>query len=142
MLVDANILLYAVDRASPEHANARSWLETQLTGQRRVGIPWQSLTAFIRIATHPRATPRPLPVGEAWAIVESWLAVPVVWIPGPTENHAGVFGALLEKYRPVGNLVTDAHLAAIAIEHGSELISADTDFARFSELRWRNPLAD
>jgi uncharacterized protein len=141
MLLDANILLYAVDRQAPQHAQARSWLESQLTAERRVGIPWPSLTAFIRISTHPRATPRPLSAAVAWAIVESWLDVPLVWVPGPTENHPAVFGALMEKYRPTGHLVPDAHLAAIAIEHGAELISVDTDFARFTELRWRNPLA-
>ena len=141
MLVDANILLYAVDRTTVEHERAVSWLETQLAGDRRVGMPWQTLTAFVRISTHPRASAHPLSPAAAWTIVEAWLGVDIVWIPGPTERHAEVFGALVRKYRPTGNLVTDAHLAAMAIEHGSEIISADTDFARFTEVRWRNPLA-
>jgi uncharacterized protein len=141
MLVDANVLLYAVDEAAAEHDRAASWLEAQLNGHGPVGIPWTSLIAFVRISTHPRASARPLSPEDAWGFVEEWLAVPVVWIPGPTERHAAVLAELLHRHRPSGNLVPDAHLAAIAIEHGLELWSADTDFARFTEVRWRNPLA-
>jgi toxin-antitoxin system PIN domain toxin len=141
MLVDANILVFAVDTAAAEHERARDWLEQQLNGDRRVGLPWESLTAFVRLVTNPRAFARPLAPSEAWDIVEAWLAVPVTWVPGPTERHATVLGDLVRRYRLSGNLVPDAHLAAIALEHGAEVVSADTDFARFTEVRWSNPLA-
>lgn len=141
-LVDANLLLYAVNRASPEHERATEWLEAQLRGEHRVGLPWESLTGFVRIATNPRVWARPLTPAEAWSFVEGWLAVPVVWVPLPTEQHAQVLGGLIAKYRLSGKLAPDAHLAAIAIQHGLDVCSADSDFARFSEVRWRNPLAD
>jgi toxin-antitoxin system PIN domain toxin len=141
MLIDANLLLFAVDAGSPWHERAADWLTAQLNGDRRVGIPWESLAAFVRVATHPRASDRPLQPDEAWSFVEEWLAVPTVWIPQPTDAHADVLGSLVRRYRLAGNLVPDAHLAAIAIEHGLEVCSADSDFARFPEVRWRNPFA-
>lgn len=141
MLVDANLLLFSVDSKSPYHRQAALWLTDLLNGDRRVGLPWESLTAFVRIATHPRATPTPLGSREAWRFVSAWLDAPAAWIPLPTDAHASVFGALVMNYRLAGNLIPDAHLAALAIEHGLELASADTDFARFTELRWINPLA-
>ncbi len=141
MLIDANLLLYAVDSAAPAHTRAAAWLTEQLNGDHRVGIPWDSLTAFVRIVTHPRATARPLRAAEAWGFVEDWLGIPTVWIPGPTERHADVLGSLVVKYSLAGNLVPDGHLAALAIEHGLQVCSADTDFARFSEIRWHNPVA-
>ncbi len=141
MLIDANLLLYAVDALAAEHAKASAWLAEQLNGDRRVGIPWESITAFVRISTHPRATSHPLSPSEAWRFIEDWLAVEQVWIPVATERHADVLGGLIARYRIAGNLVPDAHLAAIAIEHGLEICSADTDFARFSEVRWLNPIA-
>jgi toxin-antitoxin system PIN domain toxin len=141
MLVDANILLYAADEQAPEHAAARDWLTRQLNGYRRVGLPWASLTAFLRISTHPSISTRPLTPDEAWRFVEEWLAAPAAWVPAPTERHAEVLGDLIRRYRITGSLLTDAHLAAIAIEHGLEVCSADTDFARFREVRWIDPLA-
>src|SRR6266568_4873598 len=141
MLVDANILLYAVDAESPSHDLAADWLEAQLNADHRVGLPWESLTAFVRIATHPRAAARPMAPEDAWRLVEEWLEVPTVWIPAPTDQHARVLGRLVSKYRVSGNLIPDAHLAALAIEHGLVVCSADTDFARFSEIRWLNPVA-
>jgi toxin-antitoxin system PIN domain toxin len=140
MLLDANLLLYAVDETSPWHEPAAVWLEERLGGAERVGMPWPSLTAFVRIATHPRAATQPLGGEEAWTFVEAWLAAPNVWVPTPTDRHAEVMGDLVRRYRLTANLIPDAHLAALAIEHGLELCSADTDFARFSELRWRDPL--
>lgn len=141
MLVDANILLLAADASAPDHDRAAAWLTAQLSGPRRLGLPWESLNAFLRIATHPRAARSPLAAVEAWRFVEDWLAAPVAWVPAATESHAEVLGALIAKYRVTGNLVPDAHLAALAIEHGLEVCSADTDFARFTEIRWVNPLA-
>jgi toxin-antitoxin system PIN domain toxin len=141
MLVDANILLFAVDKASPFHERAAAWLERQLNGARRVGLPWLSLGAFLRISTNPRATPRPLAPNEAWAYVEDWLAAEPAWIPLPTDGHASVLGELVREYQLGGNLISDAQLAALAIEHGLTICSADTDFARFRDVRWENPLA-
>jgi hypothetical protein len=141
MLVDANLLLFAVDAGSPWHRRATDWLTAQLNGDQRVGIPWESLGAFVRIATNPRASDRPLQPDEAWTFVDEWLAVPTVWVPQPTEAHADVLGSLVRRHHLTGHLVPDAHLAAIAIEHGLEVCSADSDFARFTEIRWRNPLA-
>lgn len=141
MLVDANILLFAVDDSSPFHRAAAHWLAERLSGPRRVGLPWQSLAAFVRISTHPRAADQPLSPNEAWSYVEEWLGTDGVWIPQPTERHAEVLGALVTGYQLRGNLVADAQLAALAVEHGLTLCSADTDFARFREIRWENPLA-
>ena len=142
MLVDANILLFAVDAASSFHIRAERWLTEALNGDRRVGLPWESLTAFVRIATNPRAVEHPLGSPEAWQFVDGWLAAPAAWVPVATDDHQRVLGGLIRKYELAGNLVPDAHLAAVAIEHGLEICSADTDFARFSEVRWRNPLAE
>ncbi|MBX7161481.1 MAG: PIN domain-containing protein [Acidimicrobiia bacterium] len=140
MLVDANLLLYAVDRRSPRHEAAGAWLEDVLNGSRRVGIPWQSIGAFVRIVTHPRVTTDPLTAEQAWGRVESWLAADTAWIPPATERTAAVLARLVLDTPATGNLVTDAQLAALAIEHGLVLCSADTDFGRFADLRWENPL--
>lgn len=141
MLVDANLLLYAVDTRSPHHPSAAEWLTSVLNGPRRVGLPWQSLGAFLRISTHPRASDRPLTPAHAWARVGDWLAAGAAWVPVPTERHAEVLGGLVTSYDLRGNLIADAQLAALAIEHGLTVCSSDTDFARFRELRWDNPLA-
>jgi hypothetical protein len=140
VLVDANLLLYAVDRKSPFHPAAAEWLTEQLNGPRRVGLPWQSLVAFIRISTHPRASATPLDPGEALGYVADWLVPDVAWIPSPGAHHVALLSGLVDRYQLRGNLVSDAHLAALAIEHGLTLCSADTDFARFRELSWTNPL--
>lgn len=140
MLVDANLLLYSVDETSAFHQRAASWLTLTLNGPRRVGLPWQALTAFVRVVTHPRAVARPRSPDEAWERVDSWLQLEITWIPTPTERHAEVLGSLIRRHQVRGNLVYDAHLAALAIEHGLTLCSADTDFGRFEELRWENPL--
>jgi len=140
MLVDANILLYAVDTRSPFHPQAATWLSEQLNGARRVGFPWQSLVAFLRISTHPRASEKPLAAAIAARIVEDWLEPEIAWIPRPGPSHASVLTGLIRTYQLRGNLISDAHLAALAIEHGLTMCSADTDFARFAEVRWINPL--
>jgi toxin-antitoxin system PIN domain toxin len=141
MLVDANLLLFAVHESSAFHAAARAWLTEQLNGARRVGLPWQSLGAFLRIATHPRAFERPLEPATAWARVTDWLGTGAAWIPTPGERHAEILGELMARHHVRGNLVPDAQLATLAIEHGVAVASADTDFARFPEIRWENPLA-
>lgn len=140
MLLDANLLLYAVDSTSREHAAAAAWLEDVLNGHRRVGLPWQTLGAFLRIATHPRVTTNPLSAAEAWSFVRRWLAAGPTWIPPATERTAAVLGELLDESGATGNLVPDAQLAALAVEHGLVVMTADTDFARFPQVRTMNPL--
>ncbi len=140
MLLDANLLLYAVHRRATKHEQASSWLTERLNGAQRVGFPWQSINAFVRIATHPRAFQRPLSPAAAWQRVADWLAAPVAWIPEPGPRYREILGHLITDYELRGNLVPDAALAALAIEHGVPLVSSDTDFARFENLRWENPL--
>ena len=140
-LVDANILLYSVDAGSPFHADAAEWLTRALNGPRRVGLPWMSLTAFLRIATNPRATESPMSPAEGWEIVDRWLSARAVWVPSPGRGHAEILRELMIRHDVRAGLVTDAVLAALCIEHGLDIVSADTDFARFSELTWINPVA-
>ena len=142
ILVDANLLIYAYSSNFAQHATARDWFDSQINGLTRVGLPWASLLAFLRVITNPRIFPRPLPMAKAWDQVSGWLACETVWVPAPTERHAGVLATLLAQPGVHGNLVPDAHLAALAIEHGLTLCSADGDFARFSSLRWINPLVE
>lgn len=140
MLVDANILLYATDSVSPFHERARTWMEVALNGSRRVGIPWASASAFLRISTNPRAMRDPLLPADAWSIVESWLDAETVWVPEPGSGHREILGRLITDLDLRGNLIADAVLAALAIEHGLKVVSADSDFARFTEIAWVNPI--
>lgn len=140
-VVDLNLLLYAVNRDSVAHTRARVWLERTLSGDEPVAIPWTVLLGFLRLTTTSRVLPRPLPFADAAGVVQSWLDRPVVVPLAPGEEHWRILRALLEEAGTAGNLVGDAHLAALAIEHGAELCSTDSDFARFSTLRWSNPLA-
>jgi toxin-antitoxin system PIN domain toxin len=140
MLLDANLLLYAIQERAGQHKHASAWLTEQLNGPRRVGLPWQSINAFLRISTHPRAFQRPLDPPTAWACVMDWLTALVAWVPEPGHEYGRIFGELIRTYEVRGNLIPDAALAALAIEHGVTLVSTDTDFARFRELRWENPL--
>lgn len=139
VIVDANVLLYSVDAGSAFHGPARDWLERTLNGPARVGFPWVSLTAFQRISTHPRVSAHPLSSKDAWSYIEDWLEADQSWIPLPGERHAEVLRRLIVDGDLRGNRVTDAHLAALAIEHGVGVCSMDTDFARFPELTWANP---
>lgn len=140
-LVDANVLLYAVDSTSRFHERSSRWLEDALNADERVGIPWQSLSAFLRIATHPRASDRPLTPAHAWAMVRAWLDAPASWVPRPGPRHAEILGRLLVDLDLRGSLVSDATLAALCVEHGLAMVSADSDFARFTELTWIDPLS-
>ncbi len=140
MLVDANILLYAVDEESRFHPTARGWLERELNGPRPIGLPWMSLTAFVRLATNPRALREPLAPGDAWQFVEEWLDAPAAWVPAPGRGHQEILGRLVRELDLRGNLVSDGVLAAVCIEHGLPIVSADSDFARFREVAWLNPL--
>jgi toxin-antitoxin system PIN domain toxin len=139
-LVDANILLYAEDRLSARHAAARGWWDAQLSGTAPVCLCWPVLDAFLRIGTSPRVFDHPLTLEAAMARVQSWLDQPCTRIVQPSERHWQVFGRMLRAGQATGNLVTDAHLAALAVEHGCVLASTDADFRRFPGVRWRNPL--
>ena len=141
ILVDANILLYAEDSLQSRHQQARAWWDGQLSGSGVVCLCWTVLSAFIRIGTNPRVFEQPLSLEQALACVQSWLDQPCTRVVRPTERHWTVFKQVLTDGQAVANLVTDAHLAALAIEHGCELASTDSDFARFPKLKWRNPLA-
>lgn len=141
MIVDANILLYAVDADSPQHARASGWLTAALNGPQRVGLPWESLAAFLRISTHPGLGRTPIGPEVAFAEVQRWLAAPAAWVPTPTDRHTEILGRLVTEHDARGNLIPDTHLAALALSHGVGVCSSDTDFARFTELRWVNPLA-
>ena len=140
ILVDVNLLLYAHIARYPQHEKIREWLDEQFNGVGRVGLPWVSLLGFVRLATNPRAIERPLTVADAWQQARAWLGNDSAWIPEPTNQHAEALGSLLMLPGINANLVPDAHLAALAIEHGLILCSADGDFARFPGLRWHNPL--
>ncbi len=141
ILVDANLLIYAHVSTFSQHARARAWLDERLNGVAPVGLPWASILAFLRLTTNARVFERPEPISEAWRQALSWLEAERVWIPQPTERHREVLGDLLAAPGVHANLVPDAHLAALAIEHGLILCSTDGDFARFAGLRWENPLA-
>ena len=141
-LPDVNLFLYAYDSRSPRHGAARDWLEQTLSGAETVGLSWTVLLAFIRLSTRSVVVEQPLSVDAAIGIVESWLDQPCVTVINPTERHAAVLRELLSPLGAAGNLTTDAHLAALAIEHGALLCSCDTDFARFQGLRWTDPLRD
>jgi len=142
ILLDANLLIYAHVRSFVQHPRARQWVDAQLGGDTPVGIPWVSAVAFLRMVTNPRVFERPAHIMDAWQQVHDWLSADVAWIPEPTARHAEVLGSLLEQSGAQAALVADAHLAALAIEHGLVLQSADSDFARFAGLRWNNPLAN
>jgi len=141
-LLDANILLYAYNQASEQHDRARRWLEEAMTGSEPVAFCWATLLAFLRITTNPRAVSRPLQITQASAIIDSWLAVPVATLVLPTERHWEILARLLTAGQAIGPLVSDAHLAALAIEHGATLITNDRDFGRFPDLRVEYPLLD
>jgi uncharacterized protein len=141
VLVDANVLLYSLDENSPFHVRARDWMVSALNGPQRVGIPWMSLWAFIRIVTNPRALAQPLMPSAAWDYVQAWLDAPATWIPVPGRGHREILGSLLVQHDLRAGRVTDAALAAICIEHGLTMISADSDFARFPQIDWINPVA-
>ena len=139
-LIDVNLLLYAVVRSYPQYPAMHDWLKSALRGPARVGLPWSSLLGFVRLTCRGGLFDQTMSVPEAWQHVEAWLDCPTVWVPVPTERHREVLGALLTQ-APSPKLVMDADLAALAIEHGLILCSADRDFGRFSGLRWENPLA-
>lgn len=142
ILPDVNLLVHAHNIGFRRHAEARDWWESLMNGDRTVGIPWVSVLGFIRISTNGRILERPLEVSGACSRVRAWLERPQSFIIHPGERHASIFFELLESVGTAGNLTTDAHLAALAIEYQGELHSTDADMSRFSGVRWVNPLSD
>jgi hypothetical protein len=140
ILVDANLLIYAIDRDAPNHPAARRWLEETLSGTAPVGFAWLVILAFLRVTTHPRIMRRPLTPDEALRYVDEWLGQPCIAPVGPGEKHWPILRSLLSATGTAGNLTSDAHLAALALEHGYAIYSADNDFKRFSGLSHVNPL--
>lgn len=139
-LPDANVLIYALDSTSPRHEPARFWLEEALSGGETVAFAWSVILAVPRLTTHPAVFAAPLSSGEAMDVVDGWLSRPVATVVHPTARHPALLRELLESVGTAGNLVPDAHLAALSIEHGAELCSSDADFSRFAGVRWTDPL--
>lgn len=140
ILVDTNILIYAEDRLSPLHEEARQWWDIQLSGEFPVCLCWSILSSFIRISTNRQIFRQPLTVKQAITRVQSWINQPCVRLINPTEIHWQIFQSMLIEGQARANLVADAHLAALAVEHGCVLYSTDSDFSRFPKLKWKNPL--
>ena len=141
-VVDANVLIHAVNLDAAEHTTARSWLEHRLSGTEAVGFAWVALLAFVRIVTRADVLATPLQPRAAFDYLEEWLAQAPATLLHPTVRHLAVLRGLIEPVGTAGNLTTDAHLAALAVEHGAHLVSFDRDFGRFPGLRWRHPADD
>jgi toxin-antitoxin system PIN domain toxin len=140
ILPDANLLIYALDDTSPRHEASRTWLDRTLSGTQTVAFAWQVLLAVVRLTTNSRIFTRPFQPDEIFDVVDGWLAQPNTTVVHPTDRHAAVLRGLLTPLGTAGNLTADAHLAALAMEHGAELHSCDSDFARFPGIRWADPL--
>lgn len=138
-LVDANVLLYAVNADVPQHTRARGWLDDALGGTETVAFDWVVLLAFLRISTHSSIFAAPLDAGTAADVVEAWLEQPAAVVLQPTGRHLGVLRGLLATSGTAGNLTNDAHLAALAVEHDAEVVSFDSDFGRFTGVRHSMP---
>jgi uncharacterized protein len=137
---DLNLLIYAIDQDSPMHKPANRWWNGLMSANETVGLTWTVLLGFVRLTTNPMVVRTPLSVADAFDYVDRWLAHPVTTVLEPTPRHARLLRDLLDDAGTAANLVSDAHLAALAIEHGAELCSADRDFGRFPGLRWVNPI--
>ncbi len=139
-LLDLNVLIYALDESSPRHESARAWLDEALSGSETVAFAWSVLVGFVRLSTRAVIFARPLTVDEAFDVVDGWLDQPCAVVVHPGVRHSGLLRELLSVAGTAGNLTSDAHLAALALEHGAELCSTDADFGRFAGVRWVNPL--
>jgi toxin-antitoxin system PIN domain toxin len=140
IFVDVNLLIYAVNEDAPIHSRAKRWWESAVAGPETVGLTWSVLLAFLRLSTRPGAFRNPLPLELALDIIDEWLAQVHVTIVEPAARHRQILRGYLSAIGTGGNLVSDAHLAAIAVEHNATLYSSDADFSRFPGLRWCNPL--
>ena len=138
-IVDLNVLLYAVNSDAAQHHRARAWWERTVNDEDAIGLPWVVLLGFLRLSTHPRVFPRPLTPDVASATLDAWLALDNVGIVLEKDEHWSIMRPFVRVTGTAGNLTTDAHLAALAITHDAVLVSSDTDFARFKDLRWENP---
>ena len=140
-LVDANVLVYATDAGARQHDAARRWLDEQLAREPRyVGLPWPSVLAFLRLVTNPRMYSPPTSITDAWQRAEGWLSRPAAWMPAPGPRHRHLLVEIIGEIQPSGNLVADAHLAALAGEHGLTVASTDSDFTKFRHVSWLNPV--
>lgn len=139
ILPDVNVLIHAHNADSAVHETARRWWDGCLAGSEGLGLAWATILGFVRITTNRRVVARPLPVADVMARIDAWLSLPHVHLAHPGENHFSRLRSELERIGTAGNLTTDAHLAALAMERGYVLYSTDTDFARFTGLRWINP---
>jgi toxin-antitoxin system PIN domain toxin len=139
-VLDANILLYACNADAPEHERAREWLKALFASPQWIGLPWLTLWAFLRISTNPRLFPRPLPAEEAFRTLHGWLRQPRLRVVEPGPRHTEILERFVAENQAAGSLLTDAAMAALAVEQGAVLASTDRDFSRFPDLRWMNPL--
>ena len=142
IVLDANLLIYAVNEDAPQHNAVRVWLERTLSAGEEVRLPWVVILAFLRLTTHPRLFTKPMTIEAAFDFVDDWLSQPGVAVLHPGPAHGKIFRKLLEANGAAGNLTSDAHLAAIAIEYGATLVSLDHDFARFTGLKWKKPVTN
>ena len=140
IIPDINILIYAVNKDSKYHSSAKKWFEKTLSEDEPVGLAWIVILGFLRIITSGKIMPRPLQPEAAYNIIETWFGLQVVQTINPTEQHWKILKELLGPLSTAGNLTSDAHLAALTIEHSACLYSTDNDFGRFKTLRWKNPL--
>ena len=141
IVIDANLLIYAYDTAAPLHQRSAAWLEEAFSGTDLVGLPWQSTAAFLRVVTNPKLHGRQYTLKEAAEIIEAWMTQPTARILAPTDQHRLQFRRMIFDGSASGALIGDAELAALTLEYGGVLHTADRDFARFPGLRWVNPLA-
>jgi toxin-antitoxin system PIN domain toxin len=141
IVIDANLLIYAYDRHSASHKKSVAWLERTFSGEEAVGLPWQSISAFLRVITNRRLSGIRVSLEQAVQIVEEWLRQPLTQVLVPGDDHWSVLRRMIEEGRAAGPLVSDAQIAALTVEYGGVLYTADRDFARFPGLRWKNPLS-
>ena len=142
ILIDANLLIYSIDSSSPHHSGAKGIIERLFSSTERIGLPWIVILAFLRVTTNPRAVLRPISAEQAIGFVDSWLDCPNAELVGPGSNHWPILRNLLRSTGTAGNLISDAHVAALAVERGCDIYSADHDFARFPGIRHVNPLRE
>lgn len=141
IIPDLNLLIYAVNEVSKEHKRARAWWESAMSGTEEIGVPWIVLLGFLRLTTSPRVFDAPLMPSDSWEIIDAWVGHPNTIVVHPGPKHLQLFKTLVLENGTAGNLTTDAHLAALCIERGATLYTADNDFSRFASLKWKNPLS-